>query len=983
MTRGGFGGEGERRKGRSRIRLTGTQGSDSATFVPIDVHPPPRPPRPTFSGGPRRPWVVLVLLAFFVLSVLLPKLSEVLVQWWWLEGLGLERVFIVKLAAQVSLGAAAGFVMALWLEAQVRWAVRATERAVPPRWEGATFDASQLAALAPRLARFGTLLVSAVTALASAASWRQWLLFQHGGGFGRTEPVFGRDVGFYVFRLPFLEHLHVYLSWAVGLAFVGAVALHVLRGGLLDAMGRPAPGPGTLRHLSALAAVAFAVFGFGAWLDSAGLLFSSRGPVSGASYADVHAALPMLRVEMALAGVGVAASVAGALQRRARFPLFAAGALFFVHVLGTGVYPGLVHRFTVVPNEAVKEAPFIERNVEATRYAFGLDAVEERDLSAEASLSWEDIERNRATIENIRLWDHGPLLDTFAQIQEIRTYYEFASVDNDRYVLGGRMRQTMLSPREMASESLPHRTWINERFTFTHGYGITLGPVNQATAEGLPVLFVKDIPPVSSVPELRVSRPAIYFGELASDYVFVRTRTKEFDHPAGEQNVYAPYEGEGGVPIGSFFRKLVFASYLRSFKVLLSEDLTERSRVLIFRKVQERVRRVAPFLMLDRDPYMVLRDDGTLAWVVDAYTVTDRFPYAEPYRGAFNYLRNSVKITVDAYDGRVALYVADARDPILAAWRRAFPGVFLPLDRMPADLRRHLRHPEDLFRVQTEMFTIYHMTDSDLVYNREDQWEIPGMSLGGRRVPMEPYYTVMRLPGEREAEYILMLPFTPKQKQNLAAWMVARNDGEHLGRLVVYRFPRDRLVFGPQQIMNRIQQDPLISRQVSLWDQRGSEVLFGTLLVVPIEESLIYVTPLYLRSEGGRIPELKRVVVARGDAIAMGETLDEALQRLFGVFGRRGVEAERGAIPQGQVSTASSEGSAGEAAPASVRERERGPDGWPRAQQLYQEALEAQRAGRWADYGEAIEALGRLIERMAEPSPKEGGTPGDSAPEGL
>ncbi len=924
----------------------------------------------------------MLFFVFFVLWTGLPRLAGLLVELWWFESLGLRGLFTGTLGAQVALGLTGALAMGAWLEANVRFAVRATDDAPPLRLEGVAFDARQLHALAPRLARIGLLLVSLVAGAASASSWQRWLLFRHGGAVGRSEPLFGRDAGFYLFRLPFLNDLHTFLAWAVGLALIGSVGLHLARGGLLDPLGRPAPRRATVRHLAVLAAMLFGVLGFGAWIDAAELLFSERGPVAGASYADVHAALPMLRVEMALAAVGAAAAVYGAARRQARAPLLALGAWLLVHVLGTGVYPGIVHRFTVVPNEAVKEAPFIARNVEATRFAFGLQHVEERDLSADASLSWKDIEANRATIENIRLWDHGPLLDTFAQIQEIRTYYEFASVDNDRYVIGGRLRQTMLSPRELASESLPHRTWINERFTFTHGYGLTLGPVNETTAEGLPVLFVKDIPPVSSVPELKVTRPGIYFGELTSDYVFVGTRAKEFDHPAGEQNVYAAYEGRGGVPIGSFGRKLVFATYLRSFKVLLTEDLTAESRILLHRKVRERVQRLVPFLLLDEDPYMVLREDGTLAWILDGYTASRSFPYAERYRGLFNYLRNSVKVVVDAYDGSVRFYVADPKDPILAAWSRAFPGVFRPLGEMPEDLRAHLRYPEDLFRVQTELFTIYHMTDPDLVYNREDQWEIPVMAQGGRGRPMAPYYTVMRLPGEREAEYILMLPFTPKQKQNLAAWMVARNDGERLGQLVVYRFPRDRLVFGPQQIMNRIQQDPLISRQVSLWDQRGSQVIFGTLLVIPIEESLIYVTPLYLRSEGGRIPELKRVVVARGDAIAMGRTLDEALQRLF--------SKERAATAEGPSagdrSGAPSDGAGGEQrSPGTATGAGSGAElpelpegGWARARALYERALQAQRAGDWAGYGRAIEALGELIERMA-PQPEEDGSGRDAA----
>ena len=561
----------------------------------------------------------------------------------------------------------------------------------------------------------------------------------------------------------------------------------------------------------------------------------------------------------------------------------------------------------------------------------------------------------------MRLWDHQPLLDTFAQIQEIRTYYDFASVDNDRYMIDGQLRQTMLSPRELSTSSLPNRTWINERFVFTHGYGLTLGPVNETTDEGLPVLMVQDIPPISNTPSIKVTQPSIYFGELVSDHVFVRTRDKEFHYPSGDGNVETEYDGEDGVRFDSGLARLAIAIRLGTLKLLLSNDIDTDSRVLMYRNISERVRKVTPFLAFDGDPYMVVREDGTLVWICDAYTVSNRYPYAEPVPTGVNYIRNSVKVVVDAYQGTVTPYAVDDKDPILAAWRKVFPNTFRPLSEMPADLRAHLRYPEQIFAMQAEMFTTYHMAEAQLLYNREDQWEVPTISAQESKQKMSPYYTVMKLPGENEAEFILMLPFSPKRKDNLAAWMVARSDGEHLGELVVYTFPKDRLVFGPQQVINRINQDAEISRQISLWDQRGSQALFGTLLVVPIEESLIYVRPLYLRSEGGKIPELKRVVVAYEKQIAMEPSLREAINAIFGAAPAAASHAAAASNVQG----AEHEQAVGEP-PASSDAAPVATGGSVQVQALqhFERAIAAQRAGDWAAYGRELDAVEALLRQM-------------------
>jgi len=474
--------------------------------------------------------------------------------------------------------------------------------------------------------------------------------------------------------------------------------------------------------------------------------------------------------------------------------------------------------------------------------------------------------------------------------------------------------------------------------------GLTLGPVNQVTQEGLPVLFIKDLPPVSSV-SLRVTRPEIYFGELTDSWVFARTRQREFDYPSGDENIFASYEGTGGVQVGSWLRRLVLAAYFRSLKVLLSSDITSDSRAMYFRNIRERARTALPFLLFDADPYLVVSDSGRLRWILDAYTATTRYPYAQPLADGTNYLRNSVKVVIDAFDGTVTAYLADPRDPLVLTLAKAFPGIFRPLDAMPADLRAHLRYPEDLFRVQSDLYATYHMAEPEIFYHREDQWQKPVLSRAPERGDPFLRHMVMRLPEEHQAEFILMVPFTPRGKDNLASWMVARNDGQHYGQLVVYRFPKQSLVFGPTQIVNRINQDTEISRQISLWDQRGSEVIRGNLLVIPIEESLLYVQPLYLRAEGGRIPELKRVVVAYLNQVVMEETLEAGLARLFGgATEPPAVAAARGAVAR-----------PGEGRAADLARQ---------AAELYQRAIAAQRAGDWAGYGEHLSRLGEVLRQL-------------------
>ncbi|MBI1986858.1 MAG: UPF0182 family protein [Nitrospinae bacterium] len=882
--------------------------------------------------------------------------------WLWFQEVGYTAVFLKILGTQIWLGIACGLLSALFLWINLSGATRSGMDQVPmlveeleelwetPHWNQWTTYRRILVLVASL--GFGLL----VGAQASGA-WETWLRYVESVPFGQKDPLFGREVSFYVFTLPLWRQLHSWFMLVVFFSLLGTGVAYFLEGKIwVNQRGVNVSGRAK-RHLSLLGGLGVAGLAIGFYLGRYELLYSSRSMIFGASYADVEALLPALTVLSILAGIGSILFFFYSFRPQGLLPWVTLGLLAVAYILGGHLYPLLLQRLVVLPNELGKETPYIARNIVYTRQAYGLEDVEERRLSAEAALGWQDLQENQSTLQNIRLWDRQPLLETFSQIQEIRTYYAFASVDNDRYRFNGDYRQVMLSPREISSSNLPSRTWINEHQVFTHGYGLTLGLVNRVTAEGLPELLIKDIPPATTV-NLKVERPELYYGELTDPYVFLRTRSKEFDYPAGEENVYSQYQGRGGVPLSSSFRKALFALRFGSLKTFLSQDITSESRALFYRRIDRRVRRIAPFLRYDRDPYLVI-SGGRLYWIYDAYTTTDRYPYSLPIRGVGNYIRNSVKAVIDAYHGEVKFYIADPRDPIIRTYSRIFPGTFLPLEAMPEDLRRHLRYPEDLFALQTHLYATYHMTTPQVFYNKEDLWEIPsGIGKEGR--PMEPYYMIMKLPQEKREEFILMSPFNPKGKDNLAAWMVAKCDLPEYGKLVVYRFPKQKLVYGPKQIEARINQDAEISRQVSLWDQRGSQVILGTLLVIPVKESLIYVQPLYLKAENGKIPELKRVIVAYENHISMEETLEEALSKLFQ---RPAVAA--GEAPSIAEAPAAEPGKEGERR-EDARPRGEGVPSDPAAQawEHLQKAKELQRGGDWAGYGEELKRLEEALKKL-------------------
>lgn len=887
---------------------------------------------------------ILFFAAIFLL-MLLWRGIEMASDWFWFQEVGYESIFTTTFFTQMKVAALFGgaffliFYLNLFLAGRLSsrgyWMDREDLILIPP-WEAGNQPLGKLILLS-------SLLFGLIAGLRGSAHWETFLRFFHATPFGIADPLFGRDIGFYVFRLPFFQHLYGWLMAVLVLTAIATALVYILRRSFQVVPPRLVRvAPAARAHLAVLVAALFFVGAFGTWLELNEILFRKRGVVFGPGYTDVTTQLWVLKAMIGVTFFCGCAVLSLAFHKAWKVPAAAFAIFLALLILGRGIYPAVVQKFVVVPNEIVLEKPYLERNIKYTRMAYGLSGVKDREFPAEETLTREDLQRNDLTVKNIRLWDHAPLLATYGQLQEIRTYYKFNDVDNDRYMINGEYRQVMLSPRELSYRALPSRTWVNEHLNYTHGYGVVMGPVNRISREGLPEFFIKDIPPASGG-EMRVTRPEIYYGETSNEYVFVRSKRPEFDYPVGEKNVYARYEGKGGVPL-SFWRKLLFAARFGSFTILLSDDLTEESRVMYYRQIGERVKRVAPFVRLDSDPYLVISKEGRLLWFLDGYTVTSRFPYSEPIPQLGNYIRNSLKAVVDAYDGSVQLYVSDPKDPIIRTYDRIFPGVLRPLEQMPADLRGHIRYPPGLLAIQARMYSTYHMQDAQVFYNKEDLWSVPRKSGSGGEQEMQPYYTIMRLPEGEKEEFVLLLPFTPSRKDNMSAWMAGRCDAPHYGELVVYVFPKQKLVYGPRQIEARIDQDAVISQQLSLWSQRGSQVIRGNLLAIPIEKSVLYVESLYLAAEKGQLPELKRVIVAFGNKLAMEENLELSLQQVFGGQLLREKEAPRapavaevksGEKPNRQIAT--------------------------EALAHYRRAQELLRQGNWAGYGEE---LGKVEEAL-------------------
>ncbi len=853
------------------------------------------------------------LIIGMILLVVLgaPIAAGLLTDWWWFDSLGFEAVFLTRLGAQAALFAAGAVLFTLMFAGNAilarSLAIRAGWMRGPPAHPQAlAWEAMFWLGLVGAGLYFGWQMVNS-----AGAAWETVLRYLNAAPFGMTDPLFGRDVGWYVFQLPLYRLIQGWLLGLLALSLLAAGAIYLTRVFLapvatftasmserrmaegadqavaeveFPTIVRPPVTRAIKLHLSLLGAALALLVAGGHQLDIAELVFSTSGAAYGAGYAAAQARWPALNLMTGLAVLAALTLLAGVPRRDWKLSLIGFGLWLVAAVLAGFLYPAAVQRLIVQPAELDRERPFIEHNIRLTRLAYGLDRIQEVSLPGEEMVTPAEIAANPDTLRNIRLWDPEPLLATYNQIQSIRLYYEFVGVDVDRYTIDGQYRQVMLSARELSPERLQTeaQTWVNRRLQFTHGYGVAISPVNELTPEGLPTFLLQDVPPKGA---LSLARPEIYFGEKASDYVIVRTRTPEFDYPKGDENVYASYAGEVGVGLGDFFRRLIFAIRFGDINILLSDAIEPRSLILYHRNVAERVQKLAPFLLLDRDPYLVAAD-GALYWIADAYTHTDRYPYSQPYRdGAnrtYNYLRNSVKAVVNAYDGSATLYVADPDDPILRVWMRVFPGLFRPLDEMPAALRPHLRYPQDLFTAQADLYATYHMQDPRVFYNKEDLWVAPNEIYLKATVPMAPYYVIMRLPGKAEAEYVLIRPYTPPDKNNMITWLAARSDGAYYGKLLALRYPKDKLVFGPMQVEARIDQDPVISEQVTLWDQAGSQVLRGNMIVIPIGASNLYVEPLYLQAAESRMPEMKRVILVSGNRVVMHPSVEASLKALLG-----------------------------------------------------------------------------------------------------
>jgi uncharacterized protein len=724
--------------------------------------------------------------------------------------------------------------------------------------------------------------------------WMDYLSYSHSTPFNITDPVFGADLSLYFFKLPFYRIL--YNSFYIPLLFLSIISLVLyLLTGMVSIRSLSIWRTGTVRmqrparlHLAAIGTVLFILKAFSYWMSHYELVYSRHGHVFGAGFTDILVNVPMLNILLVLSVLGALGTALSLFFKDIRLLTAPVCALILISIVGGGLLPTAVQSLIVVPNELTKELPYINHEINSTKYAFGLDKIKEVEYPGVTPIDQTSLNNNKTTIENIRLNDPRPMAQTYAQKQGIRLYYKFNDIDIDRYTLDGKLRQVMLTPRELSSEDIDPKakTFVNLKFKYTHGYGVAASLANAVTPEGLPTYVVKDIPPVSTYPELNITEPRVYFGELTNDWVVTNTTAKEFDYPQGSNNAEVTYKGTTGIKLTAL-NKLMLSIKHGTFRFYLANEITPESKILLNRNVLDRVKKLAPFLDYDKDPYLVI-SGGKLYWIIDAYTTSENMPYSSPLKDSnVNYMRNSVKAVVDAYNGSVDFYLTDKTDPVAQTYNNIFPTLLKDLSQMPADLRSHIRYPQDLFSSQMNVLKTFHMSNPGVFYNKEDAWDIASELYGTKPQPVEPYYTVMRLPGEPKEEYVLMIPFTPassetNKRNNMVAWLGARMDGDKFGELILYKLPKNIEVDGPFQIESRIDQDTEISRQLSLWNQKGSEVIRGNTLTLPIDGNFLYIEPVYLQSVKGGIPEMKRVVAVYADKIVMAENLDLALEGIFG-----------------------------------------------------------------------------------------------------
>jgi uncharacterized membrane protein (UPF0182 family) len=902
-----------------------------------------------------RPRIILFgIAAVVIISLILLGVADTfLVDFLWFSSLGYREVFDRIVGAQLTIFAAVwllGFVAIAASGFAAIGPARDRERLRVVRRPDEMTEVNLpelLRAFSDRipwrvLVIVGAAVLAILPANGEAGGWDVYLKALYGVPFHLSDRSFGHDVGFYVFKLPLLESFRdLYLLILFFAAAVG-VGIHWMRGSLDFRESPPKISNSATAHISVLLGFFFLQRAFSYWLSRFGLLFHTNGVVYGLRYVDHVLWQPALWLLVALSIVAAALCFSNVASHGVRLPVIAFVIVFGPSLLLSFIEP-VIERLFVKPDELRIEKPYLTANIEMTRAAYKLENIDVRPFAGKGALTRASLQTDQATMTNIRLWDPRPLIATYKQLQEIRLYYDFVDVDIDRYKIGGSYTQVMLSPREMNIGLLPDnaQTWVNQHLKFTHGSGLVMSPVNEKDSEGLPVFDIKNIPPESNV-GFKVDNPAIYFGDEPDNYAVVDSATPEFDYPKGADNVFSFYKGAGGIPISGLVRRALFSFFFRDINLLVTENIVAQSKIMIRRNIISRLSYLAPFLRLDSDPYVALLN-GRLVWIVDAYTTSDHYPYSQDIDG-LNYIRNSVKAVIDAYNGSTTLYIADPEDPVIQTWQKIFPVMFKPMSAMSDELRAHIRYPEYFFQAQAAIYRTYHMKDPQVFYNREDQWDFPKENYAGTTGPMQPYYVIMRLPGEAHEEYMLMLPMAPNGRDNMIAWMAARCDGADYGHLFEYAFSKDSLFYGPYQIQARINQNPEISRQLSLWNQMGSKVILGNLIVIPVEDSLLYVEPLYIRAENGQLPELQRVIASSGDQVVMGDTLPTTLASLF--------TAHEGAAPVIAEVPARPPSSGGVAPPPTQVSTSA-------AATHYNRALKALGAGNWTEFGSEMQQLGQ------------------------
>ena len=920
-------------------------------------------------------FVLFGLLAALVVAFIVLSFGDgLIVDLLWFDSLGYREVFtttilaeltifgVVWLIAFAAIGLSAIIALHLSRERERLRVVRRSEDVVEVNLP------EMIRSLGERvpwrlIAIGGAALLALFAAQSESASWDVYLKAIKGVPFGLKEPALGRDVGFYVFTVPLLQDLRDLFMLVLFFTTALTGAIYWARGSLDFRESPPNISPSCAAHLSVLAGFFFIERALNYWISRYELLLHTNGIVFGLRYVDHVLWQPGLWLLVALALGAAAICFFNVRERGLRLPVTAAVIVFGPAVILNLLQP-IIERLRVKPDELRIEQPYLERNIAMTRRAFQLDSVDARPFAGLGKITPASLDQDAATIKNIRLWDPRPLIATYQQLQNIRLYYDFKDVDIDRYWIDNSYTQVMLSARELNVELLPEnaQTWVNRHLKFTHGYGLVMSPVNTKDQEGLPILSVKNIPPQSDA-GLKVTQPGIYFGEEPDVYSIVNALTPEFDYPRGNDNVSSFYKGDEGVQVSGFWRRLLFSFYYRDVNLLVTENIIPGSRILLRRNINDRIRYIAPFITQDRDPYIVLQD-GQLNWIVDGYTFSDHYPYSQINGDGINYIRNSVKVVVNAYTGRTTFYVADADDPLIRTWERIYPGMFKPLSEMPPGLHAHIRYPEDFFLTQAEMYGTYHMKDPATFYNREDLWTFPRENYSDQTVPMQPYYVIMRLPGETHAEYILMLPMVPQGRDNMIAWLAARCDGADYGHLFEFAFSKDRLFYGPYQIQARINQNPDISQQYSLWNQMGSKVILGNLLVFPIADSLLYVEPLYIRAENGQLPELKRVLASYGDRTVMGTDIESTLSALFkGSENPAAVIAKT--VPPSAMGEPPSPGIKAPQPPVAGAPVIASP-GLQAAATHYSRAIAALKQGDWTSFGAEMRQLGEELGQPAD-----------------